>query len=55
MLVNFKLINFTKWHISGYSYDSYFEKDWKPKNFEYKHNSEETFLRTASSYIEFDN
>ena len=55
LLVNLKLINFTKWHFGGYSYDSYFEENWKPEHFEYKYSSAETFLRTAKYYLEFKN
>tara|TARA_B100001059_G_C17808847_1_gene570926 strand:- start:677 stop:1615 length:939 start_codon:yes stop_codon:yes gene_type:complete len=51
ILVNLKLINFTKWHFGGYAYNSYFDDDWKLNDFKYEYDSYETLLRTAKFWI----
>jgi len=54
LLVNLKIINFTKWHFGGYSHSSFYDKNWKPDDFNYKYSSKETFFRTADYHLEFD-
>ncbi len=51
LLVNLKISNFTKWHFESFPLDFYFEKDWKPSGFEYIFSCEDTFLKSADTFL----
>ena len=54
-LVRMKIVKFTKWHFGAFPYDFYFDEKWKPENFEYKFDNEETFLKSASTFFTLKN
>jgi len=52
ILIRLRLINFTKWHFDAFPHDFYFDKNWKPENFDYAFSNEETFLKSAFTFFE---
>lgn len=54
-LVKIKIVKFTKWHFGSFPYDFYFDEKWKPENFEYKFDNEETFLKSANTFFTLRN
>ena len=54
-LVKIKIVKFTKWHFGSFPYDFYFDEKWKPENFEYKFDNEETFLKSANTFFTIRN
>lgn len=55
VLIKLKLVNFTNWHFGAFPHDFYFDKNWKPKNFDYAFSNEETFLNSAFTFFEEEN
>jgi nucleoside-diphosphate-sugar epimerase len=40
------LTKFTPWHFGAFPFDNFFEENWSPENFEYRHTSSQAFLET---------